>query len=218
MRFSLFGIAGVFSVCLLSTPVFANSAGLTGHSGKNGQTCNNCHTGGIAPSVEFSGPESLAAGATGQYSLIIRGGAAKMGGVNIAVDNAQAMLVQGTGLKRVGGELTHSAPKAFSENEVRFDFSLVAPPTAGTVNLFGAGNSTNGDGDITKDRSATAGLTVTVTGSAAGPDAGTGSPDAGTGDEPGDEDEPGGGCSSTGGAPVLLFVLAAAGATLLRRG
>jgi uncharacterized protein (TIGR03382 family) len=198
MRFPSYGAAGVLTVCLLSTPAFANAVGMTGYSGKSGATCitSGCHFGGAAPTVEISGPTSLAAGATGQYTLIIRGGAGVKGGMNVAVDNTAASLQAGTGSRRISNELTHSTPKAFSGSEVRFDFSMVAPPSAGTVKIFGAGNSVNGDANSTGDQSATTSVTVNVTGS----------------NEPKEE----GGCSSTGGAPVLVFALAA-GMTLFRR-
>ncbi|HYO55423.1 MXAN_6652 family MXYO-CTERM-anchored protein [Archangium sp.] len=199
MRFPSYGAAGVLTVCLLSAPALANIAGTVGYSGKSNMTCitSGCHSGGAAPTVELSGPTSLAAGATGQYTLIIRGGAGVKGGMNVAVDNTAASLAAGSGLRKAMNELTHSVPKSFSNGEVRFDFSMVAPPSAGTVNIFGAGNSVNGNGTEAGDGSAATSLAVTVTGS----------------NEPKEET---GGCSSTGGAPVLVFALAA-GMTLLRR-
>ncbi|WNG39687.1 hypothetical protein F0U61_42945 [Archangium violaceum] len=199
MRFPSYGAAGVLSLCLLSSPALANSGGMTGYSGKTSQTCTMCHSGGTAPTVEISGPTSLEAGATGQYTLIIRGPGQK-GGFNVAVDNTAASLEAGEGSKKVSGELTHSAPKSASAGEVRFPFTLVAPQSAGTVQIFGAGNSVNGDNNITLDGVATTTASVTITG-------GTG------GGDDGDE----GGCSTTGGSPVMLLSLIAGGMTLLRR-
>jgi uncharacterized protein (TIGR03382 family) len=201
MRASL-GTLGVISACLLSTSALANSGGITGNSGKDGTTCNSvCHGGGTAPTVEISGPKTLAPNATGQYTLIIKGGPAVVGGMNVAVSNTAAVLQAGAGSQKIGSELTHSEAKAFSNGEVRFDFSLVAP-ASGSVKLFAAGNSTNKNSASTGDNSATATLDVTVSG-------GTGTPT-----EP-DEDK--GGCSATGGAPMLAFALAAATLTRLRR-
>jgi len=187
---------GVVSVCLLSTPVLANSTGITGQSGKDGATCNTCHTGGAAPTVEISGPTTLAPNATGQYTLIIKGGAANVGGFNVAVDNTAAALQAGAGVKKMGSELTHSEAKAFANGEARFDFSLVAP-ASGTVKIFGTGNSANKDFNSTGDRSAATTLSVTV-----------------SADEGEDESK---GCSATGGAPMLLLALASATLTRLRR-
>jgi hypothetical protein len=219
MRFPSYGVAGVLTMCLLAAPALAESAGKISVSGKQGVTCSNCHVGGQVPTVELSGPTTLAAGETGQYSLIIRGGAAVKGGMNVAVSNTTASLEPGAGVSKKGAELTHaSGGKAFSNGEVRFDFSMVAPSTAGTLTLYGAGNSTNGNGLEDGDMSAAKTWSVTITSPTGGTDGGTGGPDAGTnpGTNPGEGDDKGG-CSATGGAPVLLFSLLAAGMTVLRR-
>jgi uncharacterized protein (TIGR03382 family) len=182
-------------------------------------TCNACHNGGTAPTVELTGPTTLPVGETGQYTLIIRGGAAGVGGMNVATSSGGAALEPGSGQKKLGSEITHTTPKAFSGNELRFDFRMRAPPSAGTVTLFGAGNSANGSGSEAGDMAGTATLPVTVTASG-GTDGGTdGEPDAGTGNGGGDGggDEDSGGCAATGGAPFLLFSLLAAGMMRRRR-
>ncbi|WPB75151.1 MXAN_6652 family MXYO-CTERM-anchored protein [Archangium violaceum] len=197
MKFPSYAAAGVLTACLLSAPAFANSAGMTGNSGKSAATCSSCHTGGSAPTVTLTGPSSLAAGATGQYKLTITGGPGLRGGFNVAVDNTAASLEPGTGSKKQSNELTHTAPKPAASGAITFDFSLVAPPSAGTVKIFAAGNSVNGDNNSTGDGAATTSLTVNVTGN----------------NEPQEEE---GGCSSAGGAPVLAFALTT-GLALLRR-
>ncbi|MCY1074997.1 MXAN_6652 family MXYO-CTERM-anchored protein [Archangium lansingense] len=197
MKFPSYGAAGVLTACLLSAPALANSAGMTANSGKTSQTCSTCHTGGSAPTVELTGPTTLAAGATGQYKLTITGGPGLKGGMNVAVDNTAASLEPGTDTKKQSNELTHKAAKPAASGAITFDFSLVAPPSAGTVKLFAAGNSVNGDNNVTGDAAAVTTLSVTVTGS----------------NEPVEEE---GGCSSTGGAPVVAFALTA-GLALLRR-
>jgi MYXO-CTERM domain-containing protein len=215
MRFS-YRIAGVVAVCLLSTPALATSTGVTGQSGKSGTTCSLCHKGGPLPTVELAGPTKLAPGETGQYTFIIRGGAAKKGGVGIAVDNAAAILQAGEGMKKLDGELVQSEPKAFSGDELRFDFSLVAPSTDVTLTLFGAGNSTNADLDTGGDRAVATKVSVLVgNGSpdAGTPDGGSG-PDTGTGDEGNDSQS---GCSTTGSSTVWILGMAGASLALLRR-
>lgn len=219
MRSLSYGAAGVLSLCLLSSAAFAYSAGITGKSGKTAsQTCNSCHSGGIAPTVELTGPTTLAAGATGQYSLIIRGGAAVQAGMNVAVSNTTASLEPGVGVAKQGAELTHDGGMPFSNGEARFNFSMVAPSTGGTLVLYGAGNSTNGNGRADGDSSVAKTLNVTITGgTSGGTDGGTSGPDAGPGIDPGNGDDDKGGCSATGGTPLLVFSLIAAGMTLLRR-
>lgn len=198
MKFPSYAVAGVLSACLLSAPAFAFGNGAVGYSGKSNPTCTMCHSGGSAPTVELTGPTSLAAGATGQYKLTITGGPGLKGGMNVAVDDTAASLEPGTDTRKQTNELTHKAAKPASGGSITFDFTMVAPPSAGTVKLFAAGNSVNGDGNQTGDLSATTTLSVTVTGS----------------NEPVEEEE--GGCSSTGGAPVVAFALTA-GLSLLRR-
>jgi len=200
MRFVPGGATAALAVSLLSTSAFAYPKGITGFSGKSTSTCTTCHQPGApVPTVEISGPATLAPGETGQYTFIIRGGPARVGGAGIAVSDAAASLtaVTGAGLMRSNGELIQTPAKPFTDGELRFDFALVAPASAGTLTLFAAGNSANEDGLNTGDGVANTTLDVTVT--------------AGT-----DTEEERGGCSTAGGAPVWLLSLLAGGA-LLRR-
>jgi uncharacterized protein (TIGR03382 family) len=216
-RFFL-GAAGVLAACLVSVPAHANQNGIVNRTGKQNaaQTCmsagcHNVNPSAATPTVEISGPTTLEAGATGNYTLIIRGGAAVKGGMNVAVSNNGGTLSNvGNDVKILAGELTHTAPKDFANNEVRFDFRLVAPSAAGTSKLFFSGNSTNGNGGSDGDRAVTATLDVQVTASSQPPDAGM--PPGGNGD--GDDD---GGCSAAGGAPLLALLALIAAAGLGRR-
>jgi uncharacterized protein (TIGR03382 family) len=204
-RFSL-GVAGLVAACLVSFSAHANSAGVTQRSGKQGQSCMQAGCHGTNPSattttVELMGPTSLVAGATGNYSLIIRGGPAMRAGMNVATDSG-TLQAGGADQQLVSGELTHKGPKNFANNEARFDFSLVAPSSAGTITLYGAGNSVNGDANSGGDRSDAKTLSITVTTPSTNPG--------------GEEEEEDGGCSATGGAPVVML-LALVAARLRRR-
>nr|WP_245814584.1 MXAN_6652 family MXYO-CTERM-anchored protein [Cystobacter ferrugineus] len=188
---------------MISTSALASSEGITGQSGKDGATCSTCHNGGAAaPVLEISGPTTLAPNATGQYTLIIKGGPANVGGMNIAVNNAAAVLQPGEGSKKIGSELTHKASTPFTNGELRFDFSLVAP-ASGSVKIFAAGNSANKDSYSTGDYAVATTQTVTVS--------------DGTTPPPEPDTDEGKGCSATGGSPMLAFALAAATLTRLRR-
>lgn len=211
----------MLAACLFSAPAHANLNGIVARSGKQGagaeQTCMaaGCHSvnpSAATPTVELTGPTTLAAGATGNYTLIIRGGAAVKAGMNVAVSsNGGTLNTTGGDLKALAGELTHTAPKDFANNEARFDFTLVAPSAAGTSKLFASGNSTNGNGTNEGDRSASTTLDIQITGSSQ-PDAGM--PDGGT--DPG-KGEDGGGCSAAGGAPLLALLALIAAVGLGRR-
>jgi uncharacterized protein (TIGR03382 family) len=208
MRSSLSSLraAGVLAACLLSGSALANSTGQTGRSGKQANmTCmgSGCHSGGAAPTVTLEGPDTLEAGATGNYKLIITGGPGTRAGFNVAVSSGD--LRAGSGQRKAADELTHSAPRNFSSGRVEFDFTLVAPATGGNITLFGAGNSTNGNFAETGDGSAQAQKTITVTGGTPG------------GGNNGGDDEGGGGCAAAGGAPLLGAALMLLGARLRRR-
>jgi uncharacterized protein (TIGR03382 family) len=206
--------AGVLVACLFSVSAHANLNGISQRSGKQGtgaeQTCmaSGCHSfnpSAAIPTVELTGPTTLQAGATGNYKLTIRGGAAVKGGMNVAVSNSGGTLNPAGGdLKLLAGELTHTAPKNFTNNEVSFDFTLVAPAAAGTSKLFASGNSTNGNGSNDGDRSASTTLDVQITGVPPPP-----------GPDPIEKDE--GGCSAAGGAPVLALLALIAAVGLGRR-
>jgi len=212
-RLSL-SVAGVMAAFFLASSAHANSTGMTGRSGKQTQTCmSTCHgmnPSAATPTVTLEGPATLEAGTTGNYKLIITGGAGVKGGMNVAASSGTLGVV-GTDLQLVGGELTHKAAKAFASGSVQFDFTLKAPATAGTATLFASGNSVNADSTQDGDHSASTTKDVQIT-AASAPDAGT--PDAGTGNPGnGDGEEDKGGCSAAGGAPLvaLLALLAAAG-------
>jgi uncharacterized protein (TIGR03382 family) len=198
-RFSL-GIAGVLAVFFFSFSAHANKIGITGFSGKGGAaaTCSGgCHgvnASSLIPTVELTGPTSLNTGATGNYTLIIRNGPGVKGGMNVAVSSTTATLSNvGTDLRVANRELTHTAPKAFTANEVRFDFTLVAPPAAGTITLYASGNSTDDGNTSDGDRSVSITKDVQINAETTNPD---------PVDPPKDE----GGCAAAGGGPFVLLV------------
>jgi len=155
---------------LLPSVAFANQLGAVGYSGKQGDTCNRCHSGGAAPTVTLTGPATLTAGQSASYTLSISGGAGVRAGMNVAASVAEAQLLPGgADTTAFSGELHHSSPKAFASGRATFTFTLQAPPFAGPVRLFAAGNSCNGNGGDSGDRAGMATLDVTVTGGATAP-------------------------------------------------
>jgi uncharacterized protein (TIGR03382 family) len=193
------------AACLVSSSALANSTGVTGRSGKQGQnatcTSSGCHSGGgTAPTVTLEGPDSLEPGKTGNYRIIISGGPGAEAGFNVAVSSDDATLNAGAGSQKLSRELTHSNPRPFSNNQAVFDFTLMAPANAGTITLFGAGNSSNNNGVVTGDASALVQKTISV----------------GGGDNGGGNDDDGG-CAAAGGAPLLGAALLMLGARLRRR-
>jgi MYXO-CTERM domain-containing protein len=202
---SILPSVGAVALCLVAGSAFANSTGAIKRARLGATSCatGGCHGGGTStPTVTLEGPTALTAGQTGTYALIITGGPGVKGGMNVATEGG-GTLAAGSGSKVSEGELTHTLPKAFSNGSVRFDFSLVAPATNGTVKLYAAGNSVNGDNAATGDAHANATLDVAVTG----------------GKDPSvpDESKDDGGCSTAAGAPAVLVAVFAALAARRRK-
>lgn len=154
-----------FAIALLLAE--ANSGGVSGYSGgpPNHQTCNDCHSGGGAPTVTLTGPGTLTAGQTASYTLTVSGGAGARAGIDIMVDEPQAKLnPSGGGVGIDFGELHQTSPASFSGGSVSFPFSLTAPPFAASLTIYATGNSVNGDGSTGGDRASATTLAVTVTG------------------------------------------------------
>ena len=155
-------------------PARASSGGRTGLSGNpatGGQTCSRCHNGGVTPDVAIEGPTTLAAGATGTYTLTIMGGQSNLGGFDVsATGGALAALNGATDVWLSNGEVTHTAPKTVDAmGQVAFSFLWTAPAQAGAVKLYGVGNSVNGNFNPSGDAADTATLDVTVS-AGGGPD------------------------------------------------
>ncbi len=131
--------------------VQGNSGGRTGATQLNGSGCT-CHgAASSAVSVTITGPDTVLIGSTNTYTVTITGGPLVRGGTNIATSSGTLDVVQGSGLRKVGNELTHSVPKAPANNAVTFDFTFTAPNTAGNAILYANGNSVNFNGNSTGD-------------------------------------------------------------------
>ena len=64
----------VFAFLVWAAPLFANSAGIPGYSGKNGPLviCNVCHGGGATPIVSLTGPATLNPNGTGTFTFTVQ--------------------------------------------------------------------------------------------------------------------------------------------------
>lgn len=183
-----FLLAGV----LVSTAnvAFANGGGTTGYSGRfpSEGTCSKsgCHAPGAAvPTISLAGPTSLAAGATGNYTLTITTGAGRVGFNIDAADSANLLAVvapgkialntAATGAGVTFGEVHHTGPNAPKV----VNFSMTAPAAGVTgIRIYAAGMASNNSGTGGDGVSNTS-YNVTVTGGGTPPvDAGT--PDTGT--------------------------------------
>ncbi len=123
--------------------IYAYSSGITGRTKKSDTTGCYCH--GSSPTtgvvVSITGPDTLTVNETANYTVTISGGSLVRGGTDIAVSSG--ILLPGDGLKNVGGELTHTEPKAPINSIVTFEFTYTAPSTTGDQTIYANGNSVN---------------------------------------------------------------------------
>lgn len=143
----------------------ANSAGITGVSGKDGTFCSACHRGGTTPLVHFEGPQEVVAGAIATFRFVIESQASSQthAGFNVAASEGGLGAVSGQEEQAVGGELTHSGPKRNGAGGIAsFEFTWTAPDAIGMQTLFGAGNSVNRNFIDTGDAAAVATFAVNV--------------------------------------------------------
>ena len=222
----------------------ATPAGISGFSGKSaGTTCTSCHSGGAAPTVTVNGPTTLMLGATGMYTVTVSGGPGKNAGIDAALGGAAAVFTAGTGTKLLNGEVVQNAAATMTGGTATFAFSVRAPAAAGVFTLSVAGLSGDANLSPSGDGVGTATVNVTVGTPGTGTDAGTPAVvDAGTPPPPAAVEAgapkpatttnsrdyvagpvgPGGvegdvGCSSVGGAPMLILAAMLLMAWLLRR-
>jgi hypothetical protein len=144
----------------------AFSTGITGFSGRTGSICNACHTGGTAPTVDFEGPTTVTPGSTNTYRFNVhrQGSAQTHAGLDLAVTGGQFAIDSGQNARVVNppGEITHNSPKETVDGVATWEFTWTAPAAAGSVTMFGAGNSVNLAGGNMGDRAAATTLIIDV--------------------------------------------------------
>lgn len=140
------------AVILYATIVFAQSGGMTGVTRKNGAGCT-CHNASPSTnvSVSINGPAELSVNQTGTYTVTIQGGPAVRAGTDIAASGG-TLNATSSAIQKLGDELTHTSPLAFSGGVATFSFTYTAPGTPGTQTIFANGNSVNFNGDNSGDQ------------------------------------------------------------------
>jgi hypothetical protein len=166
-------IAG--SAVLTSHPAYAFRNGLAGFSGRTGVICNSCHAGGTAPTVDFEGPMTVAPGSTNTYRFNVRSQASGQtnAGLDVAVcaqgatscpasTSGQLAVDSAQNARVTGGEIVHNSPKANVDGVATWEFTWTAPAAAGSVTMYGAGNSVNGDDSSLGDRATSVTFAIAV--------------------------------------------------------
>lgn len=130
-----------------------HQTGQVGVTRKNGGVGCICH-GALATdsvAVWISGPESVRVGRRYLYNVSISRGPAVAGGFNVAAGSGTLDVAEdSTHLQN--SELTHSSPKMFQGDTVRWDFFYTPSPARSADTLFSAGNSVNRNDSPTGDQ------------------------------------------------------------------
>ena len=143
---------------IVAFPASAYPNGYTGRTATNSGGCGSCHgTLSGTTTVVFTGPSTLAPGATGNYTCVVTHTPAFSGtnhaGIDIAVKTAPngstdagTLAASGSDLKKSGAELTHPSAKTMSGNPstTSYAFAWTAPSTPGTFSMQAIAIVTNG--------------------------------------------------------------------------
>jgi hypothetical protein len=144
----------------------ARPEGITGYSGKQGESCNDrCHFGGVPPVVRLEGPSAVTAGALATFRFVVESQSTRqmLAGFNVAASDGELGEEPDQSVRLEFGELTHAFPKGGEQGAVVWDFTWRAPDEPGQQVLYAAGLSANGNGNTNGDESAATTLPVTVT-------------------------------------------------------
>jgi hypothetical protein len=161
------------ALLLLCAPAFANSSGIVGRSGKQGESCSGHHSGGVAPVVRLEGPSIVAAGALATFRVTVQSESPNQiaAGLNVAASGGELGTVAGQSTQlelfddgtSATNELTHTQPRRNDASATAsWLFTWRAPPAPATATLFAAGNSVDDFGNMEGDRAATTRLDVEV--------------------------------------------------------
>jgi hypothetical protein len=167
-RFALI-LATFFVASLVASEASATPLVPVGYTNKQGMVCSSsCHAkGGAMPTVTLTGPSTVAAGATANYTLTVGGSNPRCA---VAATTGVVLTPTSAALKKDFDEL---ASDGLNKATPTCTFSLVAPK-AGPVTIWYLGSNQNGSG-TGGDGFRFSTMAVTVTGGTTPPaDAGTG--------------------------------------------
>lgn len=126
---------------LFSTRAWGFGAGISGYSGLTmGMNCNNCHSGGPAPtSVSISGPSTLEVGTQATYTLdVVTGASTACVGFDIGASGGRLGVITTQAnqsyLIDPPGEITHTKNWP-AGGTVQLQFTFTAPAAASMVTL-----------------------------------------------------------------------------------
>ncbi len=151
-----------------ASPASANKGGIFGYSGNPatnaGLSCDQCHSGGVAPSVSLVGPTQVDGGDTETYTVTISGGQQNACGLDVGA-SAGSLAAVDADTREWNGDVTHDLPRAtLPDGTCTFTFSWTAPVATGQASLFAAGNSVDADDTTAGDLPGLDSLVIDVDG------------------------------------------------------
>ncbi len=176
MRTSFTCLAAVSSFVLafsVSPSAHAKTGYSSGYTGAPGsKSCGGCHKGGAATTLSVTGPSTLAAGQTGDYTATLTGGPGNKS-FGASVSSGTIAPVSGN-IKTAGTEVFSSHTSTATGT---YQFKITAP-ASGSVTLYYMGLASDGSG-TGGDDGVELSKTITVMGGTPSVDAGTPSKDGG---------------------------------------
>ena len=146
----------LLACAFLSIIIYANIdemhgiVGLTKRDGGVGCVCHDLNpTDSVIVWIE--GPDSVLRNSTVQYKLLMTGGPAVAGGLNIAAYFGELDSVD-TLTQVLLGELTHTFPNPSQDDTVSWNFFYTAPDSLLIDTLYSVANSVNGNGNPSGDQ------------------------------------------------------------------
>lgn len=139
-----------FSVSVI---IYGNDDGRTGRTLKTSTSgCGGCHGSSATTdvSVLISGPDTVTAGQTAQFSLTISQSGKTGAGLDIATRNGTLSPVS-SNIHLASGELTQNSDIPMTAGSVSVQFNYTAPAAAGTDSLWATGLATNSNGGTSGD-------------------------------------------------------------------
>ncbi len=147
---------GLFATVLLlsvSLDLLADIDGRTNRTRKTSTSgCGSCHgsSGTAGVSVTITGPDTVVAGQTAQYSMIINRAGKTGAGLDIATRRGTLGAVT-SGTRVQSGEITHNDNLLMSNGAVTVQFNYTAPATIGLDTIWSVGIATNTGGNSSGD-------------------------------------------------------------------
>jgi hypothetical protein len=141
---------------------WANATGISGFSGSDGLSCQDCHRGAAAAVARFKGRGSLRPGERCDYLLTVSAPGGWYAGIDVAAERPAMKLTAGEWTKLMGGEVVQSVARSMRGGPVSFAFAVTAPEEPGEYRVFGSALVADGNGQPTGDAVGTASMTVKV--------------------------------------------------------